>query len=103
MNEMISRAFLGVMPSIEMVPPVGSDKPEMSFKIVDLRQPDGPIILANSPFEIVRFTGSTTVGPAPKRLVRPDNSIIGTVRSGIMPSPRQPANTARQDIGCCGR
>jgi len=65
MNEMISRASFGVIPSTEIVPAVGTANPEISFSAVDLPQPEGPMKLTNSPFEIVRLTESKTVWPVP--------------------------------------
>src|SRR5258708_23015609 len=90
------------MPSTVIVPPVGMANPEISFSAVDLPQPEGPMRVTNSPFEIVRFTESKTVWPALYRLVKPESSTIGTPCSGIMivgphPPSRSPANTVRQD------
>ena len=69
MNETISRAFAGVMPSIAIDPALSGLRPATSFSKVDFPHPDGPMMLTNSRLLMTRFTLSKMAAPGPYRFV----------------------------------
>ena len=54
----LSFILIVLIPAISTVPEVGASSSPMMFSNVDLPQPEGPMILRNSPLLTVRFTFS---------------------------------------------
>src|SRR6266404_1397151 len=91
-----------VLPLTEASPVVGSSKPAMMRKSVDLPQPDAPIRHTNSPVGMVRSTGAsatTSSSPNAKRLVTPRMvRLTGRASSvTVLRTPLQEAIADRDD------
>src|SRR5579862_8921697 len=61
------------LPSNKIAPSLGSSRPQMSRKSVDLPQPEGPTKTTNSPSSTVSVTSRSAV-TSPKRFVTPFSS-----------------------------